>query len=121
MTDEKTDIIEAHQDLVGHIEKSASGLRLLSGVTIAVALFLSVSYAYQLLLPALGTTSVTVNLTDPTNEATEVVVLLLALVWLYVGARDLLFASRMSKDIRAARFKEREIEGRISGQASEGS
>lgn len=113
--DRETEIIEAHQVLVGHIERSTTRIRALSAVTIVVSVALSVSYIVQLLLPLFGTSSVTVNLTDPGNQAAEVVVLALVLVWLYVGARNLTFASRIRKQIQGARSSEEEIESRISG------
>jgi hypothetical protein len=112
--EERADVLEAHQELVGHVERSAGAIRLLSAVTVVVALILTGSYAYQLLLPYFGTTSVTVNLADPANQAAEAVVLVLALLWLYVGARDFAFSSRMRKQIRKARTDEAMIERKIT-------
>jgi hypothetical protein len=119
MTEEKeraAGVIEAHGELVGHIERSASRMRALSAVTVVVASVLLVSYAFQLLLPLTGESSVTVNLRDPGNVAAELVVFALAAVWLYVGARDLMFSSRIRRRIMGARSYEREIEKRISGE-----
>ena len=116
MTEEKdrsADIIEAHQELVGHIERSAARIRALSAVTIVVALVLSALYTLQLLLPFTGRASVTVDLADPALQATEVVVLALTILWLYVGARNLVFSSRIRKQIRGARSNESEIAKRI--------
>ncbi len=107
-------IIDAHQDMVRHIEASAGKIRLLSAVTVFVAAILTVSYLSQLLLPLTGTTTVTVNLADPGNVATEVAVLVLALLWLFVGLRDLRFSWRIAGEIRAARAKEKSIEERMS-------
>jgi hypothetical protein len=107
-------IIEAHQDLIGHIEKGAGKMRVLSLLTVGVAGFLAVAYIIQLVLPLTGTTSVTVNLEDPVNIATEAVVLALILVWLYVGATNLRFAWRMEVELRSARSKEKEIQERLS-------
>jgi len=75
---------------------------------------LAVSYVSQLALPLRGTSTVTVHLSDPTNVASELVVLSLALVWLYVGVSDYRFSSRVRGRIEAARMKEKEIEERIT-------
>ena len=53
--DKTTRILEAHQELVERMERSASRIRALSVVTIAVAFVLSASYVSQLLLPVTGT------------------------------------------------------------------
>ena len=117
MDDEKErgpGILDAHQELVRHIEQSVGRIRVLSLLTIGVAVVLSVSYLLQLVLPLTGTTTVTVDLTAPSNIATELAVLILVLVWLYVGISDLRFSSRMKNEISGARLKEKGIEDRIS-------
>ena len=119
MNDEKergVEILEAHQEMVGHIEKGARRIKALSTVTILVAVVLSVSYVYELLLPLTGVKTVTVDLTAPSNQAAEVLVLVLVLAWLYVGVRDLLFSSKMSKEIARARAREEELGKRIGAQ-----
>ncbi len=108
------EIIDAHQELVRHIEKSAGRIRILSILTIGVALVLTISYLFQLVLPLTGTTTVTVYLTAPSNILAELVVLALVLVWLYVGISDLRFSSRMKNEISGARSKEKGIQDRIS-------
>jgi hypothetical protein len=122
MTDRReqgVEIIEAHQEMVTHIERGASRIRALSGVTIIVAVVLSLSYVYQLLLPLIGTRTVTVDLADPANQVVELLVLALVLVWLYVGVRNLAFSSRMRNQIMAARSKETEIEKRVGAGDAE--
>jgi hypothetical protein len=122
MNDEKekgVEILEAHQEMVGHIERGAQRIRALSAVTILVAVVLSVSYVYELLLPLTGVKTVTVDLTAPSNQAAEVLVLILVLAWLYVGIRDLLFATKMSREIARARAGEEEVGKRMGGQDSE--
>ncbi|MDA4119696.1 MAG: hypothetical protein OK436_03820 [Thaumarchaeota archaeon] len=117
MDDEKErgpGIIDAHQELVRHIEQSAGRIRVLSILTVGVAAVLSVSYLFQLVLPLTGTTTVTVDLTAPSNILAELVVLALVLVWLYVGISDLRFSSRMKNEISGARSKEKGIQDRIS-------
>ncbi|MDA4121125.1 MAG: hypothetical protein OK404_01810 [Thaumarchaeota archaeon] len=113
------EIIEAHQEMVTHIERGASRIRALSGVTIIVAIVLSLSYIYQLLLPFTGVRTVTVDLADPANQVVEALVLVLALLWLYIGVRDLAFSSRMRNQITAARSKEKEIEKRVGARDAE--
>ena len=107
-------IMDAHQDLVRHIEQSATRMRLLSAVTMVVGGVLAFAYITQLLLPLMGTATVTVNLSDPANVAVELIVLGLALLWLFVGAQDLRFSWRMEREIGTARAKEKEIEDRIA-------
>ena len=109
-----TEIIGAHQELVSRIEQSTGRIRALSMVTILVAAILAASYLSQLALPLTGTDTVTVHLSDPTNVALELVVLALALAWLYVGVSDYRFASRVRTQIGAARSKEKDIEDKIS-------
>jgi hypothetical protein len=116
MPDEREDavkVIEAHQELVTRLERTTGRMRALSLVTVLVAVFFALAYAYQLLLTFTGTKIVTVNLADPANEATEIVVLLLALAWLYVGARDYLFSTRIRKVVGRARLNEKELEKRL--------
>jgi len=102
--------IEAHEEFVQHIENGSSKIRALSLMTIAVAALLAVSYVYQLALPLItGTMIVQINLADPSLMATEIVLVVLALAWLYVGLRDYLFTQRLTKQIKEARRLEGEI------------
>ena len=103
------DIIDAHQELVGHIERGVRRMRVLAVLSVAVSAFLAVSYLAQLALPLTGTRTETVDLADPALVATELVVLGVALVWLYVGLSDLKFSSKMMGEIGSARAKEKEI------------
>jgi hypothetical protein len=117
MSDDKesgTEIIDAHQELVTRIEQSTGRIRALSLVTVLVAAILAVSYISQLALPLTGTSTVTVHLSDPANIASELVVLALALAWMYVGVSDYRFSSRVRAQIDTARAKEKEIEEKIS-------
>jgi len=108
------EILDAHQELVRHIEQGASKMRALSIITVVVAAVLAASYLSQLALTFTGTKTVTVTLTDPVNIAAELVVLALTLVWLYVGVRDLRFSWRIKREIRAARTKEEGIKKEVS-------
>ena len=107
-------VVEAHRELVSRIEESAARIRALSVATVVVAGLLAASYSFQLALPLTGLKSVTVSLASPVDEGAEVVVLVLALVWLYVGAANLLFLSRVGSRIAEAKQREREIEKEIS-------
>jgi ABC-type nickel/cobalt efflux system permease component RcnA len=108
------EIIDAYQDLVRHIEQGATRMRVLSTLTSIVAAVLAVAYVSQLILPLTGTTTVSVNLTDPFNVATELAVFALAFVWLYVGIQDFRFSSKMRREILEARSKEQQVQDRIS-------
>ena len=120
MAEEKGDkakvaILDAHEDFVQHIESGQSRIRSLSIITIAVAFLLLASYFYQILTPfTTKTTTVTVNLLDPTLIGLEAVLILITFAWLYVGVVNYLFASRLGRQIKEARAKEKEIEGRLS-------
>jgi hypothetical protein len=112
-------IVEAHEEFIQHIEAGSSRLKALSITSMAVALFLLVSYLIQEVLPfTSGTTVVTVNLLDPTLVAVQTILILLAFAWLYVGLVNYLFARRLGGKIKQAREKEREIEKMITGETS---
>jgi len=57
---------------------------------------------------------VTVNLLDPTLLALEAILIVVTFAWLYVGVVNYLFASRLGRQIKEARAKEKEIESRLS-------
>jgi hypothetical protein len=107
-------VIDAHQEMVARVEQGTSRVRALSVITIIVAGVLSVAYLSQLALPLTGVKTVTVNLTDPANVVTELVVLALALAWLYVGISDLRFSWRIRGEIESARRREKELQERVS-------
>jgi hypothetical protein len=110
--------IEAHEELIQHIESGQAKIRLLSIITIAVAFLLIASYFSQLLLPLVSSTSryQTVDLLSPALIATEVVLVILFAAWLYVGVINYLFATRLNRQILEIRAFERELEKRITGQ-----
>lgn len=108
------EIIEAHGSFVQHIEAGSAKMKTLSAITIIVAFLLLASYFYQLLTPfTTGTTVVTVNLLDPTLLALEAILILVTFAWLYVGVVNYLFASRLGRQIKEARAKEKEIEKKL--------
>ena len=109
------EIIEAHGSFVQHIEDGQARMKALSIITILVAFLLLASYFYQLITPfATGTTVVTVNLLDPTLLALEAILIVVTFAWLYVGVVNYLFASRLGRQIKEARAREKEIEGKFN-------
>lgn len=75
-----------------------------------VAVLLVILYIDQILHPLLTeTTTVQVNLTQPSLVATELVLIVLALVWLSVAIGDYAFTQRVSKQIEEIRKLEREV------------
>jgi len=107
--------IEAHEEFLQHIEAGRKGTRTISLITVIVAFLLCASYAVQLVLPlATGTKTVTINLTDPSLVASEIIVLILTAAWLYIGVMNYLFATRLGRDIEKAREFEAEIDRRMN-------
>ncbi len=112
----KVVILDAHEEFVQHIESGQARIRTLSVITVLVAFILIASYASQLLIPFTGGSRYqTVDLLNPALIALQVVLVILTGAWLYVGVVNYLFASRLGKQIREARAKEKEIEGRLGG------
>lgn len=109
-------VLEIHEEFLQRVEAGSARIRTLSLVTIFVAALLALSYVFEIATPYIyGTTTVSVNLTDPILVAFEVVLTILALIWLYVGISDYRFVSRLAKSISQARTLEKEIEREISG------
>jgi hypothetical protein len=106
--------IEAHEEFAQHIEASQRRIRSLSAVTLVVAVFLSASYVSQMVYPfVFGQSVVSVNLLDPSLLVLEFAALLLTFAWIYVGATNYLFATRLGKMVRAARVAEKELERKL--------
>jgi hypothetical protein len=104
-------MLEAHEEFVQHIESGQARIRALSVITIVIAFLLLASYFDQVLTPFVtGTKEVTVNLLDPTLLALEGLLIVVTFAWLYVGVVNYLFASRLGRQIKEARTKEREME-----------
>ena len=78
------------------------------------AFLLLAAYFDQVLTPfTTGTKVVTVNLLDPSLLVLELILILVTFAWLYVGVVNYLFASRLGRQIREARAKEKEIESKL--------
>jgi len=111
-------VLEIHEELLQRVEDADSKIKVLAIATVVISAFLLISYVYQLVLPyAYGVTTVTVNLLDPTLVALQVVLILLTVVWLYVGLLNYRFVCRMAKSIKAARAREKELETSIAGES----
>ena len=65
-------------------------------------------------LAGLRTGRASVNLLDPTLLALEAVLIVVTFAWLYVGVVNYLFASRLGRQIKEARAKEKEIESKLT-------
>jgi hypothetical protein len=107
--------IELHEEFIQHMEKGASRMKGLALVTIVVALLLAASYVTQLVvLPfIIGVTTQTVNLLDPSLMAVEVVLLVLILLWLYVGTKEYLFTRKMARQIAEIREEQARLAGKL--------
>jgi hypothetical protein len=103
-------IVEAHEEFIQHIEGGQRRIRTLAIITLVVAVFLAASYVSQIVYPfVFGQSVVTVNLLDPSLLVLETLALLLTFAWIFVGATDYLFATRLGKMVKAARVAEREL------------
>jgi hypothetical protein len=106
--------IELNYILVDRMQTSASRVRLLSIITLVVAVLLLASYASQVILPfATGQTTATVNLLDPALLVFEGLLIVLTIAWIYVGAVNLLWSRRISKRIRELENFEDRLANRI--------
>lgn len=113
-------IVEAHEEFIQHIEAGQTRIRSLSVITLVVAIFLGASYATQIVYPyVFGQSVVTVNLRDPSLLILEFAALLLTFAWIFVGATDYLFATRLGRMIKAARTAEGEIQRKLESPSRE--
>jgi hypothetical protein len=109
-------MVELNELFVQRMEEGAGRLKLLSIVTLIVAVLLLASYASQVILPfATGQTTVTVNLLDPSLLVFEGLLILLTIAWVYVGAVNFLWARRLGLRIAKVRAEEDRILKKIEG------
>ena len=108
-------VIDAHEELLQQLESGRSKIRLLSGVTVVVALLLCAAYASQITLPLISSSSryQTVDLLSPALLATEVFLVTLGAVWAYVGLANYAFSRRMKERILEIRSYERQLMERM--------
>ncbi|HUI01208.1 MAG TPA: hypothetical protein VLX56_06220 [Nitrososphaerales archaeon] len=106
--------IEAHEEFIQHIEAGQRRIRSLSVITVMVALLLAAGFLVQILYPfALGESTVTVNVSDPTLIAVEVALLVLAVAWAILGFENYRFSTRLGEMTRGARAAEKELEKKL--------
>ncbi len=108
-------VLELREEVLQRVESFGSRVKRLSIVTVFVAVALAFGFIIQIVLPyAGGSATQTVNLTDPVLVTLEVLLTVLALVWLYVGVSDYRFTARLSKSIQRARALEGELEKELT-------
>lgn len=109
-------VIESHEELIQHIERGQSRIKILSVITVVVSFLLAASYFSQLVLPlSTGQRYETVDLLNPELIVLEILLLALSAAWLYVGVVNYLFASRLGKQVKEIRSAENELLKRITG------
>jgi len=109
-------VLEAHEEFKQQIEAGASRVRALAIITMVVTFFLIAAYFAQLILPyTSGTRYVQVDLLNPALVVTQVLLMILAAAWLYVGAVNYLFATRLRRTVKEIRAEEKRLEKRIFG------
>ena len=103
--DPNVSIIELQEEFVQHIERGGRKITLLALIAAVSGAYFALNYFLQLVvLPyGLGITSQTVNLVDPVLVAVGTVSLVISLLWLYAGLRDLMFGRRLEKRIKELR------------------
>jgi len=103
--DPSVSIIELQEEFVQHIERGGRKITLLALIAAVSGAYFALNYFLQLVvLPyGLGITSQTVNLVDPVLVAVGTVSLVISLLWLYAGLRDLMFGRRLEKRIKELR------------------
>ncbi len=109
-------VIQSYEQLLRKVEAGHSRIKALGIITLVVSFLLIAAYFSQLILPFVSPTArfQTVDLLSPSLIVTEVILIVLACAWLYVGAVNTLFAARLGKSIREIRAMEKELEKRIS-------
>lgn len=102
--------LELHEEFLQHLERGGGKIKDLSLFTIGITTLLAVAYVSQLALSFVpGAATQTVNMADPTLEVVELVLLALALLWLYIGLRDYRFTRRLVPQIKEIRAAEAEL------------
>jgi len=98
-------IIELQEEFVQHMERGGRKIVLLALVAVVSGAYFALNYFLQLVvLPyGLGIKSQTVDLVDPALVAVGTVSLVISLLWLYAGLRDLVFGRRLEKRIKELR------------------
>jgi len=103
--DPSVSIIELQEEFVQHMERGGRKIILLALIAVVSGAYFALNYFLQLVvLPyGLGIKSQTVNLVDPALVAVGSVSLVISLLWLYAGLRDLVFGRRLERRIKELR------------------
>lgn len=110
-------VLELREEVLQRVEAVGNKIRRLSQITMVVATLLALGFVTQIALPYVGgSANQTVNLTDPALVGFEVLLTVLALVWLYVGVSDYRFVTGMGRSIKAARAREKELERSLTAR-----
>jgi hypothetical protein len=109
--DPNVSMIEFQEEFIQHYERGGKKIRLLALIaTLAGGYFAFVYFLQLVILPfALGITSQTVNLIDPSLMVLEAVGFTIALLWFLTGVRDLIFANRMARQIKEIRTLQAQV------------
>ena len=103
--DPNVSMIELQEEFIQHIERGGRKIRGLAIIATLAGAYFAIGYFAQLvILPyGLGIRSQIVDLVDPNLVAVGVASLAISILWVYAGARDLLFERRLAKQIREIR------------------
>jgi len=103
--DPSVSIIELQEEFVQHMERGGRKIILLALIAVVSGAYFALNYFLQLVvLPyGLGMTTQTVNLVDPALVAVGTLSLVISILWLYAGLRDLMFGRRLEKRIKELR------------------
>jgi len=114
--DPSVSIIELQEEFIQHIERGGRKIRLLALIAIIAGAYFALNYFIQLVvLPyGLGITSETVNLVDPSLVAIGAISLVISLMWLYAGLRDLAFERRIARRIKEVRELQAQVAQKYS-------
>lgn len=109
--DPNVSTIELLEEFMQHIERGGRKIRLLALIAMLAGGYFAVSYFVQLvILPyALGITSQTVNLVDPSLVVAGIVSLAISLLWFFAGLRDILFERKLATRIREIRALQAQV------------
>jgi hypothetical protein len=100
---------QTNEMLLRQVEDVSARIRSLSVATAVVSGLLGAAYAFQLALPFMGVTAVTVSANDPAFMAAVLGLLLLDMLWLYVILKNYIYISRLGRHVKDVRRAEEEL------------
>jgi hypothetical protein len=103
--DPNVSMIELQEEFIQHMERGGRKITLLAVIATIAGAYFAINYFLQLVVfpYALGITSQTVNLVDPSLVVVGALSFAISLLWFYAGLRDLVFGRKMAKQIREIR------------------